>query len=333
MALSPALRGSSVSLRLMHIDPFLFTDAAVSEETLAFNRGLQDLLVTLPQTHTMTPQEVRDARLEGGSPWGPIVYSDHARDITIDGPGGELVLRIIEAGESNGVYLHIHGGGWVLGAASLSDVGNEAMATEAGVTVVSVDYRLAPEHPYPAGIDDCVAAAHWLIENSQTEFGTDKLTIGGESAGANLAAATLLRVKDESGYTAWRGANLVSGVYMLPASPSVRHWSTEGLVLDPETMFWFGAHYASGDKPKVTDPGFSPIFGVLSDMPPALFTIGTWDPLVDDTLFMASRWAAAGNETELAIYPGGVHAFDAFPTTIAMEARNRIHTFIKNATR
>jgi len=316
----------------MHIDPLLFTDAAVSEETLTFNRGLQELLSTMPPTHTQTPQEVREARLDGGSPWGPIVYSSHARNLTIEGPGGELVLRVIDVGESNGVYLHIHGGGWVLGAADLSDVGNEAMATEAGVTVVSVDYRLAPEHPYPAGVDDCVAAALWLVENCEKEFGTSNLTIGGESAGANLAAATLLRVKEESGYSAWSGANLVYGVYMLPASPSVRHWSTEGLVLDPETMFWFGAHYASGGKPQFTAPDLSPLFGDLSDMPYALFTVGTWDPLVDDTLFMASRWAAAGNETELAIYPGGVHAFDAFPTTIAFEARDRMHRFIAEAT-
>ena len=316
----------------MHIDPFLFTDAAISDETLAFNRGLQELLSTMAPTHTQTPQEVRKARLDDGSPWGPIVYSDHARNLTIEGPGGELVLRVIEVGESSGVYLHIHGGGWVLGAADLSDVGNEAMATEAGVTVVSVDYRLAPEHPYPAGVDDCVAAALWLVENCVKEFGTSNLTIGGESAGANLAAATLLRVKEESGYSGWSGANLVHGVYMLPASPSVRHWSTDGLVLDPETMFWFGAHYASGDKPQLTAPDFSPLFGNLSDMPSALFTIGTWDPLVDDTLFMASRWAAAGNETGLAIYPGGVHAFDAFPTTIAFEARDRMHRFIAEAT-
>lgn len=315
----------------MHIDPFLFTDAAVSAETLAFNRGLQELLRTLPPTHTQTPQGIREKRLRGGPPWGPIVYSDHARNVTIDGPAGELVLRIIEVGEANGVYLHIHGGGWVLGGADLSDIGNEAMAREAGVVVVSVEYRLAPEHSFPAGLEDCLAAAKWLIDNCIDEFGTSKLFIGGESAGANLAAATLLGIKEDIGYTAWRGANLVYGVYMLPATPSVRAWDVEGLVLDRETMSWFGDHYAGSSRPSATDPSFSPLFGDLADLPPALFTIGTWDPLVDDTLFMASRWVAARNDAELAIYPGGIHGFDAFPTPIALEARQRMHAFIRNA--
>jgi len=322
----------AATLPLVQIEPFLFTDEAVSAETLTFNRDLQELLVTLPPTHTQTPQGVREERLGGGPPWGPVVYSNHARNLTIDGPGGELLLRIIEVGDAEGVYLHIHGGGWVLGAAELSDVGNEAMAREAGVTVVSVDYRLAPECPYPAGVDDCFAAARWLIDNCGAEFGTNKLTIGGESAGANLVAATLLRVKDELGYTAWRGANLAYGVYMLPASPSVRAWTTEGFVLDPDTMFWFGDHYVGTKEPDHTDPYFSPIYGDLGNLPPALFTIGTWDPLVDDTLFMASRWAAAGNTVDLAIYPGGVHAFDAFPTTIGLTARQRMHRFIAEAT-
>ena len=315
----------------MQIDPFLFTDEAVSGETREFNRELQEILRTMPPTHTQTPQGVRDKRRRGGPPWGPVVHSDHAREVAIKGPGGDLVLRIIDVGGSDGVYLHLHGGGWVLGAADLSDIGNEAMAREAGVTVVSVDYRLAPEHPYPAAIDDCSTAARWLIENAANEFGTDKLTIGGESAGANLAAATLLRVRDETGYTGWRGANLVYGVYMLPASPSVHAWKTAGLMLDRETMEWFGHHYVGEQKPDPSDPYFSPLFGDLGNMPPALFTVGTWDPLVDDTLFMAARWAVSGNETDLAIYPGGVHAFDGFPTTIGLEARRRMHEFVRRA--
>jgi len=231
------------------------------------------------------------------------------------------------------VYLHIHGGGWVLGAADLSDVGNEAMASAAGVTTVSVDYRLAPENPYPAAIEDCLAAAKWLIDSGPSEFGTDRLTIGGESAGANLAAATLLTSRDELGYTGWLAANLAYGSYLIQGTPSVRQWSTEGLILDPDTMPWFADKYLDTEDAAENDPLFSPLYGHLHDMPPALFTIGTWDPLVDDTLFMASRWLVAGNDTELAIYPGGTHAFDAFPTTIALEARTRIHEFIKGAIR
>jgi acetyl esterase len=227
------------------------------------------------------------------------------------------------------VYLHLHGGGWVLGAADLCDVGNEAMADASKVTTVSVEYRLAPEDPYPAGIQDCAAAARWLIDNGEPVFGTDRFAIGGESAGANLAAATLLKTSDDIGYTGWFAANLVYGSYLPTGTPSVRHWNRKGLILEPDTMNWFRDHYVADQDIPMDDTLFSPLYGDLSDMPPALFTIGTWDPLLDDTLFMAMRWMAAGNDTELEIYPGGTHAFDAFPTTIAVAARDRMHNFLR----
>jgi len=317
----------------MNIDPALFRDEAVSEDTRQFNTALQQLLASVADPTTVPPEQTRRDRREGKSWMGPVVYSDHARTITIDGPAGDLDLRIIEVGEANGVYLHIHGGGWVLGAADLSDVGNEAMARGAGVTTVSVEYRLAPEHPYPAAVDDCAAAARWLIENGESVFGTDRFMIGGESSGAGLAASTLLRTRDELGYRGWAGANLVYGAYFVPGTPSVHRWTTKGLVLEPETMQWFAKHYGGETDIAMDDPYFSPLYGELDDMPPALFTIGTWDPLLDDTLFMATRWLVAGNETKLTIYPGGTHAFDAFPTEIAMDARNKMHEFIRNADR
>ncbi len=77
------------------------------------------------------------------------------------------------------------------------------------------------------------------------------------------------------------------------------------------------------------DPGYSPLYGDLANMPPALFTIGTRDPLVDDTLFMATRWLSAGNETQFEIYPGGIHAFDAFPIAMGLAARQRMHDFVR----
>jgi acetyl esterase len=315
----------------MHIDPHLFTDEAVSDETRAFNAGLQEMLLAMPDATALPPEQIRKARREGKGWMGPVIRSDRARTITIDGPGRDLDLRIIDADEPAGVYLHVHGGGWVLGAADLSDVGNEAMVDAAGVTTVSVEYRLAPEYPYPAAIHDCAAGARWLIDNGQSVFGTDRFAIGGESAGANLAAATLLKTRDDVGYTDWVAANLVYGTYLPHGTPSVEQWTTQGLILEPDMMAWFGDHYVAGQTIPMNDPYFSPLYGDLTDMPPELFTIGTWDPLVDDTLFMAMRWMAAGNETGLEIYPGGTHAFDAFPTPIAIAARTRMHEFIQNA--
>jgi acetyl esterase/lipase len=99
------------------------------------------------------------------------------------------------------VYLHIHGGGFMLGRAYQYDEMMAAIAGACQVATVSVDYRLAPEDPYPAGPDDCETAAVWLAENAASEFGTDRLIIGGESAGANLSAVTLLRMRDRHGFS------------------------------------------------------------------------------------------------------------------------------------
>ncbi|MCB1246888.1 MAG: alpha/beta hydrolase fold domain-containing protein, partial [Acidimicrobiia bacterium] len=97
----------------------------------------------------------------------------------------------------------------------------------------------------------------------------------------------------------------------------------------------FGEHYNPWPATSTAafDTRLSPLYADLTGMPPALFTVGTWDPLVDDTLFMATRWVTAGLETELALYPGGIHAFDAFPMPIAVEARDRMHRFIADRSR
>lgn len=316
----------------MFIDPDLFRPEAISDETRAVNADLQKLMNAQPHMTTLGPEAIRRARREGLGIWGPVFVSDIATERVIPIPAGDIRLRIFAEGEPNGVYLHIHGGGWVLGGCDMNDLAHEFMAREAGVTVVSVEYRLAPEHPYPAGLDDCVAAAKWLIDNSEEEFGTSTLTIGGESAGANLVVGTLLRTRDELGYTDWAAANLVYGAYTFDGTPSTRSWTERGLVLDASSMDWFNDHYLSGADIDLHDPIISPLYADLTDMPPALFTVGTLDPLLDDSLFMATKWETAGNEAELGVYPGGVHAFDALLTTIGNEARQRMHAFIAEHT-
>ncbi len=229
----------------------------------------------------------------------------------ISGPGGDLNLRVFMPETIRGVYLHIHGGGWVLGGADQSDAARLREADANQVAVVSVEYRLAPEHPYPAGPDDCEAAALWLVENAASEFGTDRLLIGGESAGAHLSAVTLLRLRDRHGLTPFQGANLVYGAYDLSMTPSCANWGEFNLILSTPIVEWFIDRFVPAEKRR--DPDVSPLFADLSGMPPALFSVGTLDPILDDSLFMASRWTAAGNEAELAIFPGGVHGFNGLP--------------------
>jgi acetyl esterase/lipase len=230
----------------------------------------------------------------------------------------------------NAVYLHFHGGGFMLGRADHFDEMLNTIAKECQVAVVSADYRLAPENPHPAGPDDCEAAAVWLVENCLAEFGSKKLLIGGESAGANLATVTLLRMRDRHAFTGFCGAVLTYGAYDLSMTPSARNWGERNLILTTRLMQWFHENYVPTGN--FDNPDISPLNADLSGMPPALFTVGTLDPLLDDSLFMYMRWLAAGNSAELAIYPGGIHAFDAFPIELAGRANARIRESICKST-
>jgi acetyl esterase/lipase len=218
------------------------------------------------------------------------------------------------------VYLHFHGGGMILGAPEMNDAANVELMRRTGMAVISVDYRMAPEDPFPAGPDDGVAVAAWLLEHGEEEFGTRRILTGGESAGGYMAAAVLLRIRDELG-AADRvdGANLVYGVYDWGRSPSQRGMRPSEVedILDPGGIVFFGDCYL----PETSDeqrrsPEISPAFASLSDLPPALMSVGGADHLLDDTLMLASRWAAAGNEVELFVAPDLPHGFGAYPCGI-----------------
>lgn len=289
------------------------------EEAAAVNAMIADLLAAAPSTHTVPPEDTRRARKEGTGWMGALTHVDAAADRHIPGPAGDLTLRIFVGDTVNGVYLHIHGGGWVLGAADQQDMLLQRFADEARVAVVSVDYRLAPEHPYPAGPDDCAAAAAWVIENAPNEWGTERIVIGGESAGAHLSALTLLRLRDDLGAPdAVRAANLVFGAYDMSLTPSSRAWGDTNLVLSTPIMKWFGDQFMPGTSAEERRrPELSPLYADLSGLPPALFTVGTRDPLIDDSLFMSMRWHAAGNDATLSVYPESIHGFVALPTGLA----------------
>jgi acetyl esterase len=313
----------------MSLDPALFAPAAIDAETAEFNAELEKQLAAMPPIYEFPPSVVRQARESGQGPFGTLVFVESARERTIPGSAGEIPLRLFIPERVRGVYLHLHGGGFTIGSARHHDPLLAAIATEYALAVVSVEYRLAPEHPYPAGPDDCEAAALWLATQAQAEFGTDRLVIGGESAGANLAAVTLTRMRDRHGFTGFRGANLTFGVFDLSMTPSATRWGERNLILSTPIMEWFNNQYVPADRRR--DPDVSPLYADLAHLPPALFTVGTLDLLLDDSLFMHSRWVAAGNRGELAVYPGGVHAFTAFPLALGRRANERIFEFIAAA--
>ena len=256
--------------------------------------------------------------------------SPMAVESTIPGPGGDIPVRLFEPEEPKAMFLHIHGGGWMLGRPQMSDPGNEHLAKHHGLAVLSVDYRLAPEHPYPAGPDDCEAAAAWMLEHGPVRWGTDKMFIGGESAGGHLAAATLLRVRDRLGaIDRVLGANLVFGWYDLRGTPSIFDNGGNPDILDPEGLQIMIDSFTPGmTEAERRDPDVSPLFANLSGLPPCLVTVGANDHLADDSYFLAARMAAAESPVELAVYPDSPHGFQVFPSQMTKTHAKRFDAWI-----
>jgi acetyl esterase len=303
-------------------------------ETRAFNAELERLLSTMPSVHTVPPEQTRRARREGRGIYPAPVFLPEARTLEIDGPGGPVPLRIIPPdGDAIGAFLYFHGGGWTLGDNDLQDPRLKRLARETGLTVVSVGYRLAPEHPYPAAPDDCEATALWLLrdEGRITVGGEGSLALGGDSAGAQLAVVTLLRLRDRHGITGAFGAAVFQyGGFDLSMTPSQRLWGERNLVLSGPIISWFADQFLPGhDLEQRRDPDISPLFAELSGMPPAVFSVGTQDPLLDDTLFMEARWRAAGRATELHVWPEAPHGFISLPMTVADAALSAEHEFLR----
>lgn len=253
-----------------------------------------------------------------------------ARQFSLPAHPACAVRVLLPEGAAEAVYLHIHGGGFMHGDAAMGDVPNSALARQLGFATVSVDYRLAPRHAHPSAVDDCEAAARWLIENASREFGTERLLIGGDSVGASLAVLTLLRLRDRHGAQArFLGANLVVGNYDFSMTPSQRA-STPKHFLSPQHLAEMRAAVFSGQPLEtLRDPSISALYADLRDMPPALFSVGTADAVLDDSVFMAARWELAGNRAELAVYPQAPHLFMMYPTRMAAAANARVQAFLK----
>ncbi len=305
------------------------------DEARAFNAQLEALIATQPLVYTLAPEVSRRARREGKGIFPAPVFLEEARDIEIAGRGGPIKVRVIRPDRNPiGIYLHIHGGGWTFGAHDMQDAALKLLANETGLCAASIDYRLAPENPYPAGPDDCEDAVLNLLEHGAEQLDAPaRFAIGGESAGAHLSVVTLLRLRDRHGISGRiAAANLVYGAYDMNGTPSQVLWGDRNLVLSLPIVRWFGNNFLPGAGfEQRRDPDISPVYARLGEMPPALFTVGTMDCLIDDSLFMAERWRVAGNAAEVAVYPEGVHGFTAYPTGLARKANARQFEFLRNS--
>jgi acetyl esterase len=310
------------------LNPEVFKPESVPAATLTATERLRQDGATAPALSKARIQGLRDAPPSASGVLAVEPPSERATERVIDGEAGPLQLRVLGSGDVRASYLHVHGGGWALGGPDRQDQTLLRFASSAHVAVVAVDYRLTPEHPHPAGVADCVAAIRWLAANGERELGAARVIVGGESAGAHLAALALLVLRDCGEIEAVTAANLVYGVYDVSMTPSARRWGEQRIVINTADLAFFAAQYAPKERHR--DADVSPLYADLTGMPIALFSCGTLDPLLDDTLFMAARWQAAGSAAQLAIYPGAPHEFLNLSDPISAEpqARERMTTFI-----
>jgi acetyl esterase/lipase len=278
-------------------------DAAI-DEARAFVATAEAAMTGLPSPHTLPLQVQRDLMASGAEPVDPR---------TTTAIVGGVPVRCFEPDvDVAGTYLHIHGGGWTMGGSALQDVRLWRFAESCRARVLSVEYRLAPEHPFPACIDDCVAVAR-AVEGP--------IVVGGESAGAHLSALLLTRHRD--GIV---GANLAYGCFDLGLSSAARAWGDRVLVLSRPIIAWHLDQLLPGvDEEQRRDPSISPLFADLGGLPPALLTVGTDDPLLDDSRQLAARWPGA----VLDVYEAGFHAFDLLPLQLGELATLRQVEFVR----
>ena len=284
-----------------------------------------------PAYNTLSPKEARQLFRETRPASTPTPAEIGAvRDINAEGPGGPIPLRVyrpagVPPGTALPVLVYYHGGGWVIGDLDTHDVQCRQITAEAGITVVAVDYRLAPEHKVPAAADDAWAATRWVVAHAG-ELGVDagRLAVAGDSAGGNLAAVVALMARDA------RGPAIALQVLIYPVtdvgaeSQSYGDFA-EGYMLTRDGMRWFTNHYLKSPA-EAKDWRVSPLRAAsLAKLPPALVITAGFDPLRDEGAAFARRLTEAGVQVDYVNYGGMIHGFMPMGRLIATGNRATSH--------
>jgi acetyl esterase/lipase len=237
---------------------------------------------------------------------------------TVSGPGGAIPVRIYTPKGTGPfpIFMNFHGGGWVIGDLDTADSQCRDVCNLAQCVVVSVDYRLAPEHRFPAAAEDCYAATAWAAREAKALNGdANRLAVGGDSAGGNLAAVVSLMARDRN------GPKLVFQLLVYPVTdarfdtPSYRT-NADGYLLTRTAMEWFWNHYAPTEKDR-TNPYAAPLAAKdLTKLPPAMVLTAEFDPLRDEGEAYAKRLKEAGVRTEMIRYDGLIHGFFAMTRAV-----------------
>jgi acetyl esterase len=243
----------------------------------------------------------------------PEVAIAALEDRRIPGPDGEIPVRIYrpEGKAPLPALVYFHGGGWVIGSIETHDGSCRDLANRVGCVVISVDYRLAPEHRYPAAAEDCFAATKWVAENASA-LGVDaaRIAVGGDCAGGNLAAAVALMARERRG-PALRHQLLIYPVTDADFTRGSYRENAEGYLLTTKAMEWFWGHYVP-DRSQRSEPFAAPLRAKeLAGLPPAFVITAEYDPLRDEGEAYAKRLQDAGVPTTARRYDGAIHGFFA----------------------
>jgi acetyl esterase len=262
-----------------------------------------------PELHQMTAAESR-AMYRDLKPDIPLVDVYRVEDRSVPGPASEIPVRIYwPTAAPAAIHVHFHGGGWVIGDLETHDADCREICRGAACIVVAVDYRLAPEHIFPAALEDCYAVTCWASENS-AELGalSSPVSVGGDSAGGNLAASVCLLARDRA------GPNIAMQLLIYPVTDATMESASyrdnaDGYLLSRKMMAWFWDHYCP-DPAQRSDPLASPIRAAdLSGLPPALVMTAEFDPLRDEGEAYAERLKAAGVAVQVRRFDGLIHGF------------------------
>jgi acetyl esterase len=283
-------------------------------------RALLDLIEArgIPPTHTLSSADARSVYRDRRGVTQPLPPDvGEVRALQASGPHRPIPLRLYRpAGHARGdavsrlpVLVYYHGGGWVIGDLDTHDTLCRELANGAGCAVVSVDYRLAPEHRFPAAVDDCLAATRWVHAHA-AELGLDatRFAVGGDSAGGNLAAVVTLALRDAADLPIAFQLLIYPATDMRRTAPS--HTSNgQGYLLTRDTITYFHDHYIT-DPANDLDWRASPLLHPdLSRLPPALVLTAGFDPLRDEGLAYADALVAAGNRASYVCFERQIHGF------------------------
>ncbi|KAK8179658.1 Alpha/Beta hydrolase protein [Phyllosticta citribraziliensis] len=287
------------------LDAFKFDPKAISRQTIELNEACEANSEAARFWHEIGAAQYREMRRNGEGSLPKVVVLESGVNFKIPSRevGREIRCRLSkpEGGQVKGVMMHLHGGGWVFKGEDSNDELLKWMADNCGLAV---------------SIPNCIDAAEWLVRIARPNYGAHLQFIGGESAGAHLSVVTALHPHRAQPSFALKGLILHYGIYELATLLPAVHLCDKNLVTDrPNIELCINTFLPDHSIEQRRNPSISPIYARLSRgaLPPALFKVGTEDPMVDDSIMMAAKWQMSGKEAVLKLYPGAPHGFTFYP--------------------